>query len=418
MKARRVVITGDGVISCVGNNVRDFWQALIDGKCGLGPVTRFDTAEYRTKIAGEVKNFEVEQYMSTKDAKRMDLFCHYAVAATDEALRSAGLPLNFEESELDPARVGVIVSSGIGGLQTMSDQDHVLIERGPGKISPFLIPMMISDIASGNLSMRYRAKGPNLGLVTACATGCNSIGEAYWMIVRDDADIMLAGGAEATIVPLGFAGFCSMKAMSQRNDDPQHASRPFDRDRDGFVMAEGAGVVVLEELEHAKKRGATILAEVIGYGASGDAYHITSPHPEGAGAAQAMRLAMRHAGINPAEVDYVNAHGTSTELNDKYETLALKAAFGDHAYKLAVSSTKGAIGHGLGAAGGLESIICVQTIRHGVVPPTINYENPDPECDLDVTPNTARERRVDIAMNINLGFGGHNAVVLFKRFEG
>lgn len=417
MKARRVVITGDGVISCVGNNVEAFWDALVNGRCGLGRVTRFDASEFRTQIAGEVKDFDVSKYMSPKDAKRLDPFCQYAIAATDEALANAGLPQNFADGGIDPARVGVIVSSGIGGLQTMSDQDRVLIERGPGKVSPLLIPMMISDIASGNISMRVCAKGPNMGLVTACATGCHSIGEAYWMIVRDDADIMLAGGAEASVIPLGFSGFCSMKAMSQRNDDPLHASRPFDRDRDGFVMSEGAAVVVLEELEHAKKRGANILAEIVGYGASGDAYHITSPHPEGAGAAQAIRLALRHAGLNPADVDYINAHGTSTELNDKYETLAIKAAFGDAACKVSVSSTKGTVGHGLGAAGGLESIACIRAIKTGVIPPTINYETPDPDCDLDITPNTAAEKNVKVAMNINLGFGGHNAVIAFKRFE-
>lgn len=416
MKARRVVITGNGVISCVGNNVADFWESLVQGRCGLGPVTRFDASEFRTRIAGEVKNFDPANYMNPKEAKRLDLFCQYAIAASDEALKSAGLPEHFDGSSINPERVGVLVSSGIGGLQTMSDQDRLLVSRGPGKVSPLLIPMMIGDIASGNISMRCGARGPNFGLVSACASGCHSIGEAYWMIVRDDADVMLTGGAEATIIPLGFAGFCSMKAMSQNNDDPQHASRPFDLNRDGFVMAEGAGVLVLEELEHAKKRGATILAEVAGYGCSGDAYHITSPHPEGLGAAQAIKSALRHAGMNPEEVDYINAHGTSTELNDKYETLAIKEAFGDHAYKLSVSSTKGTTGHGLGAAGGLETIACAHTILNNLVPPTINYETPDPNCDLDITPNQARERKVDVAVNINLGFGGHNGAVILKRF--
>ncbi len=417
MKARRVVITGNGVISCVGNNVADFWESLIHGRCGLGQVTRFDASEFRTRIAGEVKDFSPDKYMAPKEAKRLDLFCQYAIAAYEEARQSAGLPEHLDGSGINPERVGVLVSSGIGGLLTMSEQDKLMNERGPGRVSPLLIPMMIGDIASGNISMRCGARGPNFGLVSACATGCHSIGEAYWMIVRNDADIMFAGGAEASVVPLGFAGFCSMKAMSQNNDDPMHASRPFELNRDGFVMSEGAGVLVLEELEHARKRGAVILAEVAGYGCSGDAYHITSPHPEGLGAAQAITAALRHAGLNPEDVDYVNAHGTSTELNDKYETLALKRAFGDHAYKLSVSSTKGTTGHGLGAAGGFETIACVHAIKNNLVPPTINYETPDPNCDLDITPNKARERRIDVAVNTNLGFGGHNGAIVLKRCE-
>lgn len=418
MNNRRVVVTGFGVISCVGNNVPDFWDSLVNGRCGLSKITCFDASEFRTQIAGEVKGFDVSKYMSPKDAKRLDLFCQYAIAAADEAMDCAGLPHELRgSSEVNADRVGVIVSSGIGGLRTMSDQDVVLHERGPGRISPFLIPMMISDIASGNISIRYGAGGPNLGLVTACATGCHSIGESFWTIKRDDADVMICGGAEASVVPLGLAGFCALKALSTRNDDPQHASRPFDADRDGFVMSEGAGVMILEELEHAKRRGATIYAEMIGYGATGDAYHITSPHPEGDGAARAISMALRHAGLNPEDVDYVNAHGTSTELNDKYETQALKKVFGDHAYKLAVSSTKGTTGHGLGAAGGLESIACVKTIVEKVIPPTINYETPDPNCDLDITPNTAKERDVKVALNVNLGFGGHNGVVIFKEFK-
>ncbi len=417
MNNRRVVVTGFGVLSCVGNNVPDFWDSLINGRCGLGKITRFDASEYRTQIAGEVRNFDISKYMAPKDAKRLDLFCQFAIAAADEAMDCAGLPRELRDSSIDANRVGVIVSSGIGGLQTLTDQGQTLLERGPGRVSPFLIPMMIGDIASGNISMRYGAGGPNLGLVTACATGCHSIGESFWAIKRDDADVMICGGAEASVVPLGVAGFCSLKAMSTRNDDPMHASRPFDADRDGFVMSEGAGVMILEELEHAKKRGATIYGEMVGYGATGDAFHITSPHPEGDGAARAITMALRHAGLNPEEVDYVNAHGTSTELNDKYETLALKKAFGDHAYKLSVSSTKGTTGHGLGAAGGLESIACVKTIMHKLVPPTINYETPDPNCDLDITPNTAKERDVKVALNLNLGFGGHNGVVIFKEYK-
>ena len=417
MNNRRVVVTGYGVVSCVGNNVPDFWDSLVNGRCGLGRITRFDASEYRTQIAGEVKDFDVTKYMSAKEAKRLDLFCQYAIAASDEAMETAGLPKELRGSSIDPDRVGVIVSSGIGGLHTMSEQDRLLIERGPGKISPLLIPMMIGDLASGNISIRYGAGGPNLGLVTACSTGCHSIGESFWCIKRDDADIMICGGAEASVVPLGMAGFCSMKAMSQRNDDPLHASRPFDLNRDGFVMSEGAGVMILEELEHAKKRGANILAEVVGYGATGDAYHITSPAPDGNGGARAIRMAMRHAGLGTDKIDYINAHGTSTQLNDKFETMAIKGALGEDAYKVSVSSTKGTTGHGLGAAGGLESIACVKAIETGIIPPTINYETPDPACDLDITPNTARERKVEVALNSNLGFGGHNGVVIFRKFR-
>lgn len=416
MNNRRVVVTGYGVISCVGNNVPDFWDALINGRCGIGPITRFDASEYRTRIAGEVKDFDFSGYMNPKDAKRLDLFCQYAIAASDEAMAAAGLPRDLRESdEVDSTRVGVIVSSGIGGLGTMSDQAQVLLERGPGRISPFLIPMMIGDIASGNISIRYGAGGPNLGLVTACATGTHSIGESYWAIKRDDADIMICGGTEATIIPLGVAGFCALKALSTRNDDPQHASRPFDLGRDGFIMSEGAGVLILEEYEHAKKRGVPILAEVVGYGATGDAHHITAPHPEGDGMARSIKMALRHAGLNPEDVDYINAHGTSTELNDKFETLAIKSAFGDAARKVAVSSTKGATGHGLGAAGGQESIACIKAIQTGIIPPTINYETPDPACDLDITPNKARELKVEVALNLNLGFGGHNGALVFRK---
>jgi len=411
------VITGAGAISCVGNSVSEFWRALIEGRCGIGKVTRFDTTEYRTRIAGEVKDFNLDKYMGFKEAKRLDLFCQYAIAAASDALESAGLPQHFADSPINPARVGVLVSSGIGGLQTLYEQQQILLERGPNKISPLLIPMMIGDLASGNISIRTGAKGPNLGIVTACSTGCHSVGESFWMIKRNDADIMIAGGAEASIIPIGFAGFCAMKAMSQNNDDPQHASRPFDLDRDGFVMSEGSGVLILEELEHAKKRGANILAELVGYGATGDAYHITSPHPEGDGAARAIKMALDHAGLNPEDVDYINAHGTSTELNDKYETLAIKSALGAHAKKVMVSSTKGATGHSLGAAGGLESIACVMAVGNNVVPPTINYQTPDPLCDLDVTPNVARETEVNVALNINLGFGGHNGALIFKKYS-
>ena len=417
MKERRVVVTGCGAVSCVGNSVPELWAAVKEGRCGLGNVTRFDTTGFRSAVAGEVKNFDVTKYMSAKEAKRLDLFCQYAIAASDEAISQAGADFTSEDCAIDRDRVGVLVSSGIGGLASMCEQDETFLSKGPARVSPLMIPMMIGDLASGNISMRYNVRGPNFGLVSACASGCHSIGEAFWMIKRDDADMMITGGAEAAIVPLGYAGFCSMKAMSQRNDDPLHASRPFDAERDGFVMSEGAGVLVLEELEHALKRGANILAEVVGYGATGDAYHITSPHPEGQGAASAIKMALRHAGLEAEDVDYINAHGTSTELNDKYETLAIKAALKEHACKVSVSSTKGCTGHALGAAGGLESIICVQAIVNQTVPPTINYENPDPACDLDITPNVAKEREIDVALNINLGFGGHNGVVAFKRYK-
>ncbi len=416
MLERRVVVTGCGVVSCVGNNVADFWDSVVNGRCGLGPVTRFDASQLRTRIAGEVKNLDVDAHLSPKEAKRLDRFCIYAIIAADEAQTSAGLGIDLRGGPVNPERVGVLVSSGIGGLGTLTEQHSSMIRNNSVRVSPLLIPMMISDIASGNISIRNGAGGPNLGIVTACASGCHSIGESYWIIKRNDADMMICGGAEDSVVELGMAGFCAMKAMSTRNDDPLHASRPFDRDRDGFVMSEGAGVLVLEELEHALKRNAPILAEVIGYGASGDAYHITSPIPDGSGGTRAMEMAMRHAGIDV--VDYINAHGTSTELNDKYETLAIKRAFGSRVSGIAVSSTKGVTGHALGAAGGLESVVCVKAIETGIVPPTINYTTPDPDCDLDITPNTARERKIETVMNCNLGFGGHNASIIFRKFRG
>ena len=417
MDERRVVVTGCGALSCVGNDVATFWDALVNGRCGIGNITRFDTSNFRTKIAGEVKNLDMSAFISVKEQRRMDLFTQYAIVAADEAMRNAQLPANPGDKRADGDRFGVMVSSGVGGLATLSKETQVLIEKGPDRVSPFFIPMMISDMAAGSIAMRFDMRGPNLGLVTACATGCHSIGEAYWTIKHDDADVMLAGGAEASIVPLGLAGFCSLKALSTRNDDPLHASRPFDLDRDGFVMSEGAGVLVLEELGHAIRRGAPILAEVVGYGATADAYHITSPAPDGNGDARAIAMAMRHAKITPDELDYINAHGTSTSLNDKYETLAIKSALGDALSKVSVSSTKGTTGHALGAAGGLECIACIKSIETGIIPPTINYETPDPDCDLDITPNTAIKRDVRYAMNCNLGFGGHNGTMLFKKFE-
>jgi len=348
---RRVVVTGTGVLSCIGNDKNTFWNALINGECGIGPITCLDVTNHKTKIAGEVKNFDIEKYMPRKEAKRSDKFCQYAVAAGDEALAEANLPKNFTDSDINGERVGVTVSSGIGGLETTEKQAILIDKRGPLKASPLLIPKLIIDMAAGTLAMRYGAKGPNMAIVTACGTACHSIGEAFWMIKRDDADLMLAGGTESSITNVGIGGFAAMKAMSTLNDDPQHASRPFDKNRDGFVMAEGSGVLVLEELEHAKKRGAEILAEIVGYGATADAYHITSPSPSGEGASRAIREAMRRAKINPEQIGYINAHGTSTPLNDKYETMAIKGALGAYANDVAISSTKGATGHGLGAAG-------------------------------------------------------------------
>ncbi|MBR2435250.1 MAG: beta-ketoacyl-ACP synthase II [Lentisphaeria bacterium] len=419
MNERRVVITGIGSVSCVGNDVAAMWDSVVNGKCGLGPVTIFDASELKTRIAGEVKNLNPEDYIPVKELKRVDDFCLYAIAASVEAIRDAGFPQDFREEgcPVNPDRIGVIVGSGIGGMRTIESQAHVLFERGPNRISPFFIPMLISDMASGMISIRCGARGPNFSVVSACASGAHAIGEAYRAVKRGDADAMITGGAEASVSKLGFAGFCAMKAMSQRNDDPLHASRPFDRDRDGFVMSEGAGVLVLEELEHAKARGANIIAEVIGYGASCDGYHITSPAPGGEGGVVAFRQALNNAGINPEDVDYVNAHGTSTHLNDLYETQALKTVFGDHARKMMIISTKGTMGHGLGAAGGFETIICAKALQTGIVPPTINYENPDPECDLDYTPNTAREHEMKIAINTNLGFGGHNGVIVLRKYE-
>lgn len=416
MNSRRVVVTGIGAISSVGNSVDAMWESLLAGKSGIGPVTKFDAADYRTRIAGEIKDLNVSNYMTEKEARRLDDFCLYAIAAGDEAMKDAGLGLDLRDGSVaDPNRVGVCVGSGIGGMRTMEEQCMKLLQQGPSKVSPFLIPMMIIDMASGSLSMRYGAKGPNHAVVSACSTASHSIGESYWMVKRGDADLMITGGAEASVSRLGFAGFCSMKALSQRNDDPTRASRPFDKDRDGFVMSEGAGILILEEYEHAKARGAKIYAEIVGYGATGDAYHITSPAPGGEGGARALTMALRNAGLNPEDVDYINAHGTSTSLNDKFETAAIKTAFGDHAYKLAMSSTKGCMGHSLGAAGGLETIVCLKTIQTGIIPPTINYTTPDPECDLDCTPNTPRERTVNVALNTNLGFGGHNGVIIVKK---
>jgi 3-oxoacyl-[acyl-carrier-protein] synthase II len=413
MTKRRVVVTGLGLITPVGLGVRESWDAIVAGKSGVGPITYFDTTEYPTKIAAQVKGFAPENYMDVKEAKRLEKFVSFAVAAAKEAIQDAGL--NLEQEDLN--QIGVIVGSGIGGLDLLERQHSVLLEKGPKRVTPFLIPMMIINMASGMISMLFKLKGPNTAIATACATGSHAIGDAFRIIQRGDAEVMVCGGTEATVTPLGIAGFCSMKAMSTRNDAPEKASRPFDAQRDGFVMGEGSGVVVLESLDHAMKRNARIYAEIAGYGMTADAYHITAPAPEGEGAAQAMTLAVQDAGLKPEEIDYINAHGTSTDLNDKFETMAIKKVFGDHAYKLAVSSTKSMVGHLLGAAGGVEFIVCVLSIVNKKLTPTINYEVPDPDCDLDYVPNQARDAQVNVVISNSLGFGGHNATLLVKRFE-
>jgi 3-oxoacyl-[acyl-carrier-protein] synthase II len=414
LQQKRVVITGLGAVSPVGNDVDSCWQNLLAGKSGIGPVTKFDATGYRCMIAGEVKGLDTEAIIGPKEAKRLDLFCHYAVVASDEALAQAGLT---EAQGIDETRAGVIVSSGIGGLTTIEEQIRSLAEKGPKGVSALSIPMMISNMASGYVAIRHHLKGPNFCIVTACASGLHSIGEAYWMIVRGDADVMVCGGTEAVVEPFSLAGFGSLKALSANNENPEHASRPFDKDRDGFVPAEGAGVLVIESEEHAKKRGANILAEIVGYGLSADAYHITAPAENGEGSQRAIKMAFQHAGLPYDALDYVNAHGTSTRLNDTTETTSLKMVLGERAKQIPVSSTKSMTGHMLGAAGGFESVVCVKSIMHGIVPPTINYTTPDPDCDLDYVPNEAREVDVRLALNNNLGFGGHNASILFAKYQ-
>jgi 3-oxoacyl-[acyl-carrier-protein] synthase II len=409
---QRVVITGLGVMTSLGKDLETFWGSLMEGKSGVGMIESFDVSEYPTRIAAEIKDFNPEDYMDKKEARRMDRFVQFAVAATLSAVKDAGL--NIQE-DTDPERVGVYVGSGIGGLSTWEEQHKILLEKGPKRVSPFFIPMMIANMASGQISMITGAKGPNSTAVTACATGTHSIGDAFKTIAHGDADVMICGGAEATISPTGVAGFCALRAMSTRNEEPEKASRPFDTGRDGFVMGEGAGILILESLEHAQKRGAKIYGEVIGYGMSGDAYHMTDPDPDGA--ARCMVKAVKDAGIAPEQVDYINAHGTSTPVGDRSETTAIKKAFGDHAYKLAVSSTKSMTGHLLGAAGGVEALICALALKHGIIPPTINLENQDPECDLDYVPNVPRQADLNIVMSNSFGFGGHNATVVLKKFE-
>lgn len=408
----RVVITGLGVVSALGQDLDTFWNNLANGKSGVSQIESFDASEYGTTIAASIKDFNPEDYIERREARRMDRFVQFGVVAALKALADA--QLNIKE-QTDPERVGVIVGSGIGGLTTWEEQHRVLMEKGPKRVSPFFIPMMIANMASGQISMITGAKGPNTTAVTACATGTHSIGDSYKMIQRGDADVMICGGAEATISPIGIAGFNALRAMSTRNDEPEKASRPFDRERDGFVMGEGSGVLILESLEHAQKRGARIYAELIGYGMSGDAYHITDPDPEGA--ARCMKRAIKDAGIEPEAIDYINAHGTSTPVGDISETKAIKMAVGDHAYKLAVSSTKSMTGHLLGAAGGVEAVICSLAIKHGILPPTINLEFPDSECDLDYVPNEARPANVRVAMSNSFGFGGHNATIILQKYE-
>jgi len=409
---RRVVITGFGLTTPLGVGCDDVWRRILNGESGIGPITRFDASAHDTRIAGEVKNFSPEEYVSVREVRRMDLFILYALAATRFAVERAGLDMTKE----DPERVGVIVGTGLGGLPTLEKYHSILLEKGPGRISPFFIPMLIANEAPGNIAIQYGIKGPNLSIVTACATGAHSIGDAFRIIQYGDADVMVAGGTEANLTPLSVGGFNALKALSTRNDAPEKASRPFDKERDGFVIGEGAGIVILEELEHARMRRATIYAEVAGYGYNGDAYHITAPCPDGDGSMRCIRMALKDAGIGPDEVDYINAHGTSTDLNDSSETLAIKGVFGERAYKIPVSSTKSMTGHLLGAAGAVEAIFITLAIRDQVCPPTINYEYPDPVCDLDYVPNTAREHAIDVAISNSFGFGGTNAVLVFKRF--
>lgn len=410
---KRVVITGLGAVTPIGIGKEAYWQALLAGVSGVCKITRFDASQFTTQIAGEVKNFDPTQYIDKKEAKRMDRCTQFAVAASKMAFEDSGINLETE----DRTRIGTMIGTGIGGMDTLDEQFKNLFDKGPGRVSPFFVPMMIGNMAAGQTSITFGLQGPCSCVVTACATGTNAIGDAFKVIQRGDADVMVAGGTEAAISPLAMAGFCSMKAMSTSNDAPEKASRPFDKGRNGFVMGEGAGVVIMESLEHAIARGATIYAEIIGYGFNADAYHITAPAPEGAQAAKCMEMSLRDAGIAPETVDYINAHGTSTPLNDKNETLAIKSLFGEHAYNLAVSSTKSMTGHLLGASGGIECIAMVLALFNDIIPPTINYDTPDEELDLDYVPNTARKKVVNVALSNSFGFGGHNATILIKKFQ-
>ncbi|MDI6606396.1 MAG: beta-ketoacyl-ACP synthase II [Candidatus Omnitrophota bacterium] len=415
MQEKRVVVTGWGVISPLGNDVNSFWDGLKESRSGVDVLKSFDPSGFDSRIAGEVKGFDPALYgLTHKDIRRMDKFTQYAVAAAREAVKSSGLELDKE----DRTRIGALIGSGIGSLATIEREHSIYLERGPSRMSPFLIPMLIVNEASGQVGITFGLQGPNSCVATACASGSHAIGDAFRILQRGDADCMVTGGTESCITRTGVGGFCAMKALSKRNNEPEKASRPFDMERDGFIMAEGCGLVVLEELEHARKRGARIYAEITGYGMSCDAYHMTAPDPSGKGAARAMELALKDARLRPEEVDYINAHGTSTRLNDKIETLSIKIAFGGHAKKVMVSSTKSMTGHLLGAAGGVEFVACCLAIRDQIVPPTINYEYPDPDCDLDYVPNTARQAPVKICLSNSLGFGGHNATLVVRKFKG
>ena len=408
--ARRVVVTGLGVVASLGHNVDDFWAGLVAGRSGVRRVSLFDPSAYASQIGGEVRDWDPAQYMDPKEARRNDRYTHFGFVAAKQAVADSSLDMTKEDGD----RVGVILGSGIGGMHTYESQLKVLAERGPRKVSPFTIPALIGNMCAGLVAIEYRARGPNFGIVSACATGTHALGEAAHVIRRNDADVMIAGGSEAAITPFAYASFCSMKAMSTCNDTPEKASRPFDRNRDGFIMGEGAGVVVLESLEHARARGARIYCELAGYAATSDAFHITQPDPDGKGLSLAMERALASAGVNPTQIDYINAHGTSTPYNDKFETMAIKKVFGYHARKVPISSTKSMTGHLLGAAGGIESIICVKTLQSQTIAPTINLHDPDPECDLDYVPNVARSAHVRTVLSNNLGFGGQNAAIIFR----
>lgn len=410
---RRVVITGMGAVTPIGNDIDSFWQGIKDGVCGIDTVKSFDASAFKTQIAGEIKNLDIEEHIDRKEARKMDRYTQLALIAATEAMNNSGIDMEKE----DKWRVGVITGAGIGGIKTLEDQHGAMMEKGPGRVSPFFIPMMIGNMAAAQIAIKFGARGVNQNVVTACASSTNAIGDALRHIQYGDCDVIIAGGAEATVTPLAFAGFCNMKAMSTNNDDPQNASRPFDAERDGFVLSEGAGFVIMEELEHAKARGANIICEVAGYGATDDAYHITSPVPGGEGGAKAMEMAIKDAGIEPKDVTYINAHGTSTKYNDHFETQAIKAVFGDSAKTVAISSTKSMTGHLLGAAGGVEAIVCALSIKEGYIPATINYKTPDPDCDLDIVPNEGRNQEVDYALSNSLGFGGHNASILLKKYQ-
>jgi 3-oxoacyl-[acyl-carrier-protein] synthase II len=409
----RVVVTGIGLVTPIGSDRKSTWASLLEGQSGIDYISLFDAEGFTSRIAAEVDGFDAAALLGRKEATRLDRFAQFACVASLEALDDAGIDMATEDAD----RVGVLIGSGVGGIITITEQHNILNQKGPKRVSPFLIPMMLGDMASGQVSMMTGAKGPNFSTVSACATGADSIGEALEMIRRGRADVVIAGGTEAAICEIGVAGFNSCMALSTRNDDPQAASRPFDSGRDGFVLGEGAGVVILESVEHAEKRGATVLAELAGYGASSDSHHVTQPHPEGEGAARAMKWALGDAGLQPEDVVYINAHGTSTPMNDKFETIAMKRMFGDHAYNLAISSTKSMTGHLLGAAGGIEAAFSVLAVNEGAIPPTINLEDPDPDCDLNYTPNRAVKQEVEVAMSNVFGFGGHNSSLVFKSFQ-